>query len=96
MRKSGPCPGDRWEKADLGCPEVNLCSLKGREWCGVGVRSGSAVSERISPRATPPLLTLLHSFNKHLTFAGRKTNTPEVTSLCSRELLLAAKNMSDS
>ena len=57
----------------------------------VGWGECSLGEERISPQGTPPLLPLLNSFNKHLTFTERKINTQEVTSLCSQELLLAAQ-----
>lgn len=88
-KEMGPYPGDRWEKVDLGCPEDNLCLLKGREWCGSVVteeRVGECTLWRktILPGGSLPLLPLLNSFNKHLTFTGRKINTQEGTLLCSQ------------
>lgn len=58
-------------------------------WFGGGRgESGDVYSVKEDEIAWGPLLPLLNSFNKHLTFTGRKINTQEVTLLCSRELLL--------
>lgn len=61
-----------WNKADVGHPQDNMSSLKGRNQLG----KERLWKKRILLQDTMPLL---NSFNKHLTVTERKINTQEVT-----------------
>lgn len=58
---------------------LNSICVRSKRENGVAVGRESGGEERISPQGTMPLLPLLNSFNKHLTFTERKINTQEVT-----------------
>lgn len=61
-----------WNKADVGHPQDNRSSLKGRKQLG----KERLWKKRILLQGT---MLLLNSFNKHLTVTERKINTQEVT-----------------
>lgn len=61
-----------WNKVDVGHPQDNMSSLKGRRQLG----EERLWKKRILLQGTMPLL---NSFNKHLTVTERKINTQEVT-----------------
>lgn len=57
-----------------------------REWSCVVDREEEQRQRRISPLGSAPLLPLLNSFNKHLTFTGKKS-IPSRGDFCVHELL---------
>lgn len=99
MKKAGCAPEIDGKRRIWALLKSICVRSKGGNEVAVGEMEGGGGSflweRRISLQGTLPLLPLLNSFNKHLTFTGRKINTHRRWLPCVHELLLTAKTNTD-